>query len=154
MIFFFALLTAVNQLSDKWMLLITRNYCIFCVVETLYAGRIVTLNCFAYQQKWRSVVHLLPLTIVLEGCSVIAGKWTAISALDYGMPVTLIGESVFARCLSSLKVRKWRRLIIKTLPRYFILTSTQNTPCPKIVTFRNELSFAFKILIGPTRPLQ
>jgi len=31
------------------------------------------------------------------------GKWTAISALDYGMPVTLIGESVFARCLSSLK---------------------------------------------------
>jgi len=31
------------------------------------------------------------------------GKWTAISALDMGMPVTLIGESVFARCLSSLK---------------------------------------------------
>lgn len=30
------------------------------------------------------------------------GKWTAISALDYGQPVTLIGESVFARCLSSL----------------------------------------------------
>ena len=31
------------------------------------------------------------------------GKWTAISALEYGMPVTLIGESVFARCLSSIK---------------------------------------------------
>src|SRR5437660_238977 len=31
------------------------------------------------------------------------GKWTAISALDLGMPVTLIGEAVFARCLSSLK---------------------------------------------------
>lgn len=31
------------------------------------------------------------------------GKWTAISALDYGVPVTLIGESVFSRCLSSLK---------------------------------------------------
>lgn len=31
------------------------------------------------------------------------GKWTAISALDYGVPVTLIGEAVFARCLSSLK---------------------------------------------------
>jgi len=31
------------------------------------------------------------------------GKWTAISALEYGMPLTLIGESVFARCLSSLK---------------------------------------------------
>lgn len=34
------------------------------------------------------------------------GKWTAISALDYGVPVTLIGESVFARCLSSLKAER------------------------------------------------
>ena len=31
------------------------------------------------------------------------GKWTGISALDLGMPVTLIGEAVFARCLSSIK---------------------------------------------------
>jgi len=31
------------------------------------------------------------------------GKWTAINALDLGMPVTLIGEAVFARCLSSIK---------------------------------------------------
>ena len=31
------------------------------------------------------------------------GKWTAIDSLDKGQPVTLIGEAVFARCLSSLK---------------------------------------------------
>jgi len=31
------------------------------------------------------------------------GKWTVISALETGMPVTLIGEAVFARCLSALK---------------------------------------------------
>ena len=31
------------------------------------------------------------------------GKWTAISALDAGVPLTLIGESVFARCLSAQK---------------------------------------------------
>jgi 6-phosphogluconate dehydrogenase len=31
------------------------------------------------------------------------GKWTAVSALDLGMPVTLIGEAVFARCLSAMK---------------------------------------------------
>src|SRR5260370_277752 len=31
------------------------------------------------------------------------GKWTATSALDLGMPVTLIGEAVFARCLSAMK---------------------------------------------------
>ena len=31
------------------------------------------------------------------------GKWTAIAALDHGVPLTLIGESVFARCLSAQK---------------------------------------------------
>lgn len=31
------------------------------------------------------------------------GKWTGIEALDLGIPLTLIGESVFARCLSALK---------------------------------------------------
>ncbi len=31
------------------------------------------------------------------------GKWTVISALDQGIPLTLIGEAVFARALSSLK---------------------------------------------------
>jgi 6-phosphogluconate dehydrogenase len=34
------------------------------------------------------------------------GKWTGISALDLGMPVTLIGEAVFARCLSALKAER------------------------------------------------
>ncbi len=31
------------------------------------------------------------------------GKWTAVSALDQGIPLTLIGEAVFARCLSAQK---------------------------------------------------
>lgn len=31
------------------------------------------------------------------------GKWTAINALDLGMPVTLIAEAVLGRCLSSIK---------------------------------------------------
>lgn len=31
------------------------------------------------------------------------GKWTVIAALNYGVPVTLIGEAVFSRCLSALK---------------------------------------------------
>lgn len=31
------------------------------------------------------------------------GKWTCINALDLGMPLTLIGEAVFARCLSAMK---------------------------------------------------
>jgi len=36
------------------------------------------------------------------------GKWTAVNALDMGTPVTLIGEAVFARCLSSLKAERTR----------------------------------------------
>ncbi len=31
------------------------------------------------------------------------GKWTGISSLELGVPVTLIGEAVFARCLSAMK---------------------------------------------------
>ena len=31
------------------------------------------------------------------------GKWTAIAALDEGVALTLIGEAVFARCLSAIK---------------------------------------------------
>ncbi|HLP05926.1 MAG TPA: decarboxylating NADP(+)-dependent phosphogluconate dehydrogenase, partial [Paludibacter sp.] len=31
------------------------------------------------------------------------GKWTGVSALELGIPLTLIGESVFARCLSAQK---------------------------------------------------
>jgi len=36
------------------------------------------------------------------------GKWTAINALDLGMPVTLIAEAVLSRCLSSLKDERTR----------------------------------------------
>jgi 6-phosphogluconate dehydrogenase len=40
------------------------------------------------------------------------GKWTGISALDLGVPLTLIGESVFARVLSSLKDERVRAAAI------------------------------------------
>ncbi len=40
------------------------------------------------------------------------GKWTGISALDLGVPLTLIGESVFARVLSSLKDERVRASLI------------------------------------------
>jgi 6-phosphogluconate dehydrogenase len=36
------------------------------------------------------------------------GKWTGIDSLDRGIPVTLIGEAVYARCLSSLKGERTR----------------------------------------------
>ena len=36
------------------------------------------------------------------------GKWTSVAALDEGIPLTLIGEAVFARCLSALKKERVR----------------------------------------------
>ena len=45
------------------------------------------------------------------------GKWTAISALEYGVPVTLIGESVFARYLSSLKEERTNASTILSGPK-------------------------------------
>ncbi len=41
------------------------------------------------------------------------GKWTAIEALDEGVPLTLIGEAVFARCLSAMKDER-----VKAAARY------------------------------------
>ena len=45
------------------------------------------------------------------------GKWTVISALDLGMPLTLIGEAVFARFLSSLKDEREQAASIFNEPR-------------------------------------
>jgi 6-phosphogluconate dehydrogenase len=36
------------------------------------------------------------------------GKWTGIAALEFGVPLTLIGEAVFARCLSAVKDERVR----------------------------------------------
>ena len=36
------------------------------------------------------------------------GKWTGVAALDQGVPLTLIGEAVFARCLSAQKDERVR----------------------------------------------
>jgi 6-phosphogluconate dehydrogenase len=43
------------------------------------------------------------------------GKWTGINALDLGIPLTLIGESVFARCLSAQKEERVKAA--KLLPK-------------------------------------
>lgn len=48
------------------------------------------------------------------------GKWTAVSALDLGIPLTLIGESVFSRCLSAQKELRTKaaRVIEGTKPHF------------------------------------
>jgi 6-phosphogluconate dehydrogenase len=48
------------------------------------------------------------------------GKWTVGAALDDGMPLTLIGEAVFARCLSALKDERTAaaKVISPSLPAF------------------------------------
>src|ERR1700736_881444 len=73
------------------------------------------------------------------------GKWTAISALDLGMPVTLIGESVFARCLSALKEERVRASETLSGPKQIDVTAEQKKDfvenvrrvlyCSKIISY-------------------
>ena len=48
------------------------------------------------------------------------GKWTSISALDEGIPLTLISEAVFARCLSAQKDERVKSaaLYSRTIPAF------------------------------------
>jgi len=45
------------------------------------------------------------------------GKWTGIAALNLGQPLTLIGEAVFARCLSALKEQRVTASKVLTGPK-------------------------------------
>ena len=60
----------------------------------------ITRDILGYKDEdGKSTVDLILDTAGQKG----TGKWTAIAALDEGMPLTLIGEAVFARCLSAIK---------------------------------------------------
>ena len=60
----------------------------------------ITRDIFAYKDEdGNEVIDLILDTAGQKG----TGKWTGIEALNLGQPLTLIGEAVFARCLSALK---------------------------------------------------
>jgi 6-phosphogluconate dehydrogenase len=45
------------------------------------------------------------------------GKWTGIAALEFGVPLTLIGEAVFSRCLSAAKNERVRASKVLSGPK-------------------------------------
>ncbi|MDR1900337.1 MAG: decarboxylating NADP(+)-dependent phosphogluconate dehydrogenase [Treponema sp.] len=45
------------------------------------------------------------------------GKWTGIAALEFGVPLTLIGEAVFSRCLSAARNERLRASKVFSGPR-------------------------------------
>ncbi len=60
----------------------------------------ITANIFGYKDIDRSpLIDKILDTAGQKG----TGKWTAITALDDGVPLTLIGEAVYARCLTAVK---------------------------------------------------
>lgn len=60
----------------------------------------ITADILAYcDEKGQRVVERIRDAAGQKG----TGKWTVMAALDTGMPVTLIGEAVFARALSAMK---------------------------------------------------
>jgi 6-phosphogluconate dehydrogenase len=59
----------------------------------------ITRDILAYKdEQGQAVVDLILDSAGQKG----TGKWTVNSALEEGTPLTLVGEAVFARCLSSL----------------------------------------------------
>ena len=85
------------------------------------------------------------------------GKWTAINALDLGMPVTLIGEAVFARCLSSLKAERGRAasLLDGPTPKFtgnkqeFIDNLEQALYASKIISYAQGFMLIQNVSVSP-----
>jgi 6-phosphogluconate dehydrogenase len=74
----------------------------------------ITRDILAYKDEdGNEVIDLILDTAGQKG----TGKWTAIAALDAGQPLTLIGEAVFARCLSALKDERLKASKVLKGPR-------------------------------------
>ena len=59
----------------------------------------ITRDILGYRENGEPLVDKILDTAGQKG----TGKWTAVAALDLGVPLTLIGEAVFSRCLSAQK---------------------------------------------------
>jgi 6-phosphogluconate dehydrogenase len=62
----------------------------------------ITRDIMGYKENGEALVEKILDTAGQKG----TGKWTGITALDLGVPLTLIGEAVFARCLSAQKTER------------------------------------------------
>ncbi len=64
----------------------------------------ITRDILGYKEDGEETVDVILDTAGQKG----TGKWTAIAALEFGIPLTLIGEAVFARTLSAQKAERVR----------------------------------------------
>jgi 6-phosphogluconate dehydrogenase len=74
----------------------------------------ITRDILGYKdEEGNEVIDLILDTAGQKG----TGKWTAIEAFNLGQPLTLIGEAVFARCLSALKEERVAASKVLTGPK-------------------------------------
>ena len=112
----------------------------------------ITRDILGYKENGEALVEKILDTAGQKG----TGKWTGIAALDIGVPLTLIGESVFARVLSSQKderveaskVLKGPKPEFKGDKKVFIEHIKQALYASKII------SYALKYTGGRTRESQ
>lgn len=73
----------------------------------------ITAEILGYKENGEPLVEKILDTAGQKG----TGKWTGITALHLGVPLTLIGEAVFARCLSALKEQRVKASSIISGPK-------------------------------------
>ena len=68
------------------------------------------------------------------------GKWTVMAAADMGIPLTMVGEAVFARCVSSLRQDRLTAAKILKGP-----TETYKGDKKELVNAIRDAVFAFQL---------
>lgn len=62
----------------------------------------ITRDILAYQENGKPLIDFILDTAGQKG----TGKWTVIDSMELGMPITLIAEAVYSRCVSALKEQR------------------------------------------------
>jgi len=88
----------------------------------------ITADILAYEENGEPLVEKIRDAAGQKG----TGKWTGIEALDLGVPLTLIGESVFSRCLSALKDERVRASEVLKPQATKAFTGDKKAFCDKI----------------------
>jgi 6-phosphogluconate dehydrogenase len=96
----------------------------------------ITANILAVKEGETPLIDLILDSAGQKG----TGKWTSINALDLGIPLTLISEAVFARCLSAQKEER--------LKASQILGNSKKSsnPSDALITVIHDALYAAKII--------
>ena len=97
----------------------------------------ITADILGFQEDGKFVVD----TVLDKAGQKGTGKWTGINALELGIPLTLIGEAVFARCLSALKEERVEASKILAGP-----VSTPDLPSDEWVAPLGDALYSAKII--------